>query len=457
VMFNIFMFVFIAIFFSQCQANSTQTVSQDSENLTLLSKQPQLVQEILRDSFATSIKTKNLPADISFMFLDVKLDPEKEKFKICEFGEGRLADSIYANTCINDQTYKLMTPYWHLLWEYLEQFNLPIWFIGKHPIHDTYFTYASMPMAKFNAIGGIHAHSLKILERSEPFQTLTQNNIKNKTTINNYQGIIVYRHYNTGNPKYYLKLQNFKKKYPQFLVLNSACEPYASNKAFSASLFNDQLLKQFKPQWHLYRKRYRKVLARNISRQFKADKLVIKPINSNRTSGIIVCSTHELNSKLRTVTNTKKASRTPYGIMFKPKHPVGEDYWQHDKNKYFLVEEYCKSKYLELEGKLYDPALRIFLLMHHNNQHVNITVLSGYWKFPPHAITDDVPLSEKNKTDPNKIDKFMGIAISPEDMHYIRNTLHSFMPQVYEKMLQAYKNNFSKLFTKQFHRSEVVR
>jgi hypothetical protein len=462
-MFNIFMFVFVVIFFSPCQANTIQTISQNPENLTFLSQNPKLVQAILQDNFTTSIKTKNLPADISFMFLDLKIDPGRKSFKICEFGEGRLADAIYANAQINDTTYKLMTPYWHLLWEYLGQLSLPIFFVGKHPLHNKYFTYASMPMNElygwdnFLHIDGTYAHTLKLLEQTETFKTLSKKSVVKISDMSNYQGIIVFRYFNTGSIKAYNRLEYFKKKYPQFLILNSALSPFATNKVFSASLFNEPALQQYKPIWHIYKKKYSKTLARKIKQDIKSQKFVIKPINSNRTNGVTACSSAQLDSWLKRISGKYLPRRHPYGTVFRPKHPIGNEYWPHDKNDYFLVEQFCKSKYIRLNGKLYDPSLRIYFIMHHDNQTININVLSGYWKFPPHATTDRVSFSEKNKTDPNKIDKFMGIAISPIDMKYIKETLYSFMPRVYEKMLKSYNNNFTELLSPRYYKIQLER
>jgi hypothetical protein len=463
---KIIIIIFLPIFLTKL-LDSLSLVKQNPHNLINLGQKQELIDELLKNRFTIKSTLPDLPTDISFLFLDLKINPEKNDFKVCEFGEGRLADAIYANTQINDTTYKLMTPYWHLFWKYLEKFNLPIWFIGANPTKDKIFTYAPMPLDilfgwdTFLKAGGEQFYSLAQLENSEKFRKLLKNTKTESNSTKQYKGIIVYRYCNTGVDSHYKILKLFKKRFPQLLILDSASEPYASNKAYGDSLFKCPILKKYRPKSHLYEKKYSENLLAHLEQTFGKSKLVFKPINSNRTSGVMISNYQDREAKLKIITNTsniiQQSSSVPYGVMYKPKHPIGQDYWNHDQNHYFLVEEYCSSRHMYLEDKIYDPSLRIFLLMHHDKQNIEITVLSGYWKFPPHALEDNVPLDAKNKTDPNRIDKFMGIAISKDDMAFISKSIHSFMPHVYEKMLIAYQQKFSHLFSNKFYHSQVKR
>jgi len=364
------------------------------------------------DVKANKLVSYNLPADVSFLFSDIKFTGEQ--IKICEFG-GIMAGVHDTQVMINNKEETVITPYWSLFWHFVKQYNTPIWYIGD-----------KMPAItkELLAVGGQYFDSLKsftqFIDSSDHAQK-ARNSCKN---IKNCAGILV-----LGNNAPVRVRQNFIKNYPGIVLVNSNVRRFTV-KELSYKLFHeDPELAAFMPRLKSYEKKYTRDLARQICNDIPTDYFVIKPINAMQSKGVRMTDAAGLDAALKLILrDTSTIPSTEHRSL---------SYWKNDKNKTFFVEEYAPSKTITIEGKPYDPTMRLVFFMSHEDGIMKINVIAGYWKIPVKSLTDEAPLTERHITKPFSGDFFTGRVISSEDMKKAKNILKVMLSKIYPKMLVA--------------------
>lgn len=386
----------------------------------LLIKTNSIIAESINDS---------LPADITLWVIDLKYN--EETLKILEFED----DSTAGFSALNNTHGPGIV--WKRLWQYLEQFNLPIWYVGH------YTTQADkVAWNYFRQISGRFAPNLPALMRNRAFQLAVQKNKAPlgkviRSRIQDYEGIIVLKYYHPTKAM----LELFRKKYPQFLIIGLASHAAVQSKPMMDSLFDTPELRAFRPQCYLYPKIYSLTLAQSISKNIPSDLYVIKPVNSGKGNGIIMSTQKNLDNALKKILVDNACPLPPNNnFCYKPHEVQTYEYWQHDRNTHFLVEEFATSKPLYVNNKPYDPTMRIVYLLKHEQGEVTLNYITSYWKKPLKALNEKGTLREKhiNKHAPDFNQASGGLEVDPEDLNKVRTTLETLLPTIYTNLLERF-------------------
>ena len=402
---------------------------------------PAHMKALLNDTLVTKINARikeQLKADISFIGIDLKYSDGA--LKVCEFVEAKNASALRSEALVNEVPTVLNAPYWIFFWHYMQQFNIPIWYVGKDPQQNVICDHSITLSEKlywddFLHMGGRYAASLAELKNDVIFMECLldrkQSRKMKKDHFEDYQGLIIYGYRDDRFLENNQALKAFQKQYPQFLILDEHSTPFAASKKRTRELFTGSVLEQFRPRWGLHKKLYTSRLAGDIIRNLQSEYVVIKPLNSGRSNGIVIVHYAELDATLRTIFDAKR-----YAFNHRPKESSTYEYWKGDKNKFFLAEEFCQSKTITVYDQPYDPTMRVFCIMRYDNGTIYTTILPGFWKVPPKSLIEDGTFTEKHKTVPTSNNKLRGIQISAADMKGVRALLKKMMPEVYVKMLQ---------------------
>lgn len=398
---------------------------------------PQLLSDLLNTVYIN--ENEPFKADISYLFADVKYDGEK--FKILELGEGknggyRTWDGVFEKGKI-----------WKGFWNQLATFNIPLIYVGKlpskHAINKLGITLQDkISWNTFKEHGGAGFSSLRKLERSSFFNKLVKEEKEfDERSIKTYKGILVFKYRDDREPRHLRELESFKKRYPQFLVLDRVSRPFAANKELTDILFDDDDLRQFRPQTRVYKKHYSRNLAKRINSDFNCQKYVIKPLNSGMSNGVVVVPKKKLDKALKRITrNSPSMHASTYN--YRPTSTTSWGYWKGDRNPGFIVEEYVPSKELSVHGRRFDPTIRVCFVVHHDEGRIAVNYLEGWWKIPTRSLDDNCCLTQKH------VSQFRGdlktlppekMRISDEDTAHIQTIMRDMMPKMYLKMLKIRK------------------
>src|SRR5207249_11473459 len=110
-----------------------------------------------------------------------------------------------------------------IFWNYLKQFNLPIWHVGATGPTN------SMAMQELEKIGGKAVPNLQDLERDPFFKRLCNQNFKKTNAIASHKGIIVFRAKTEQTRDGYV-IEKFQHDYPQFLFVNATAREHVKRK-----------------------------------------------------------------------------------------------------------------------------------------------------------------------------------------------------------------------------------
>jgi hypothetical protein len=354
----------------------------------------------------------NYEPEISFCIVDLKFN---SSIKICEFGEGSRSvfkgfDHLYGRGKI-----------WTKLWKFLGQFNLPIWFVNqdtddKHK-HDFAFE-------EFEKINGCFVPSIISLQKNPLFLAIAnKKNNKIKKNIFDYNAIVILKNNGYLNPA----TIDFKINFPNVLLLNDATGPFINDKFLTTNLFEDDLLRKYRPKFKVYKKKYSKTLSKEIIQELKSDYYVIKPVNASKGSGVIIVNKDKLDHMLYLIL----AGNSQLDVS-NPSY----SYWLSDKNDIFLVEEFVTSKCTFWGNKPYDATMRVVFIIYNNLNCINIEFLGSYWKLPNLSLIETGEFVEKHKShvDPSKVSSLI---VSQEDFKAVKVMLSGLLESVYVKMLES--------------------
>lgn len=363
-------------------------------------------------------KNQNNPAnkpDISIMIADLKYN--KETIKILEFGEGTKSCFKGYNKLYG--TGKIWEQFWHKLHEY----GLPIWYVGRPPTSkEQQKTIAYQTLIRK---GGMFCANLVELQNHRIFKALKHKAIRNTgQAISDYNGIIIFKRYRGQKEQ----IQSFKKKHPNFIFIDQAVKPFVNNKYTTSQVFQKTNLNSFRPAWKVYPKQYSSTLAKKIINDLGSQTIVIKPLNSANGWGVIIVTYDQLDEILDLIINRPHILSNNPDRTFK--------HWSRDQNKNFLVERYEPSNIITIEGKDYDPTMRVVFTLEYNNQEVSVTWLGSYWKLPAISLSEEGTLTKKHKSKINN-ERTSSTIVDPHDYSTVKTHFEQIMPTLYTHMLNA--------------------
>lgn len=426
-------------FFVSFQVNAVNSNNQLASSLPLDGLSPANFTEI-----AKSVRLNNdtdIPAEISYLFADVKFDPAHNALKFLEFGQAknggfRTWDAIFNTGEI-----------WENFWGYLATHRLPMMYVGALPSNAIINKIGLTLQEKvswdtFARVGGKGFSSLYDLERSPFFKSvIQQKKAFDSRDIQSYKGILVFKYRDDRELTHYNALESFKKRHPDVLVLDDSSRPYAANKELFNLVFDEEDLLKYRPKAGTFDKIYSPRVVNEIKSSFDANLFVIKPVNSGMSNGVVVVSRDMLDKSIKRISR-EVATVHADGFNYRPVDTVTWDYWKGDRNKKFLVEEYVESKLIQVGDDMYDPTMRVIFALQHDKGEIKWELLASWWKLPANPIDADCTFTEKCvskfRSDLKELSR-KHLTVSSDDLVVLRNLLDDVLPKVYCKMLKVRK------------------
>jgi hypothetical protein len=300
----------------------------------------------------------------------------------------------------------------------MAQFNKPIWFVLPR-LNDKNIN--DIAIDELEKIGGRVYSSLLALKKDDLFKKLAEQKCDNisKTKISDFSTIVFVR-------KCAKCLQGFMRKYPHVLIIDETSAWFVGNKYFTHLLFcDDEYLMKFRPRCAVCLKWSLMAKIRQIIRKLACDYCVIKPIDASMGRGIVIVESKKLEETLK---NFFKKNDTA-----SDKQASEVAYWQHDKNDTFLIEEFVPSKYICVDGKWYDPTMRVAFMVVVDNGNMKIDFLDAYWKLPSKALTEEGALTEVHKSHVMKGGK-SSCAVDRDDFKRVSAILNDVLLKLFKKM-----------------------
>lgn len=371
---------------------------------TQLEKQSQISQSSTYFYHATN----NFPDEISFCIADIKFDGTA--IKICEFGEG-IESRFKGYEALHHKG-----SMWAMLWAYLKEFNLPIWFIGRSSQeYDT---------TSLRENGVKITPNLYSIEAQEDFKQAVKNSKKQKGFCQS-SGIIAARTLQVHSSV----ITNFKEKHPEMIVLGQATNKFVRSKYHTSTLFDTNKLAAYKPKFKICTKRYSSTLAQSIIDELGCEIYVIKPIDSALGNGVLLVEKENLDDTLRIILKDRQELESF-------KSDMSYYHWKRDEKEFFIVEEYAPSKTLYVNGKPYDPTMRVIFSMHNKAGNIVINFFDAYWKLPIKSLDQEGTLTEKHKS---RIGSNLtcSMLVDYTDFEMVKALLSKALPKLYLKMLES--------------------
>lgn len=377
---------------------------------------------VLNNSLSTDVKKNTtLSADISFVCADIKYDRNCGSFKVCECGDGIYMSFRPAMVSMNKHVQSVVAPYWGVFWNYLSQFNKPIWLVEDKGPHN------ALALDVFNSIGGRYVKDLHFLGTDSIFRKSCVSKFKKSDSINDYKGIVIYRP-RKDRDRDCIEFVQFKKKHPEFLYVNDVIRNVVKRKDNTYNTLHNAGLDEFIPHFAIYPTEYNDKLACDITSSIKSDLLVVKPVFFSLSHGVNVIAKDDLDGLLQLILRDKQKISPGGHRCFA--------YWRRAKPDHFLVTEYARSHILYKDGKPYDPTMRIVCMMHHDQGKLQVTFLAGFWKIPVHSLEDEKATeTERHVTIAHAGDYYTGILLEEQDRKSVETWAQQFFSQFYEYML----------------------
>lgn len=355
--------------------------------------------------------------DISYLIADLKFDGTQ--VKICEFGEVTRSRFKGYDHMVGKGTI------WKHFWQTLDEHPFSKWYIDKHLV--TRFSDAEKEIA-FNYL---LTHNGHIAESVDAFiQNRTINSLKKK----NVKDIVVFRHLDASSQP----VEAFRQKNKNVIVLNAATAPFVNGKYTTEVLFQDLNLREFRPEGVLCQKHYTPMLALAIQNSIPSEHYVIKPLNAFKGCGVIMVEKEQLDNVLKKILNPDKSlldtnfTVNHNGYTYTDKTL---SHWAKYKQPYFTVEKMCLSKVVEVNGKRYDPTMRVVFVLRYFNKKIKVDYLASYWKLPLKHLDEEGTCTEKHKSV-----GIIPVHTTDEEKRATYASLNKLLPKMYAKMINIINN-----------------
>ena len=361
-------------------------------------------------AFEDENENYSIPADVTYLVADLKYN-EEQGVQICEIQQGRASryigiDYVYEQNGFIAKNFAVV----------MKRYHQKGWFL-RNDIRDPHTADA------LTAIGWRGFENLEELLEDEDFILSASEPVCSLASVSDYSGVLFAR-YSSLRP-----YDEFRKKYPNIIILDEATLGYCGDKLKSSLLFTDLSIEKFKPTWNLYKKIYSNNLANMIAEDMGTDLVVIKPRRAAKGYGVIVCSTQELD-------NTLQYILTGGELLLEDPDPSYR-YWAFDNSLSFIVEAYSPSTptpVAHLEDRYFDPTMRVVYVLVHSDHQIHLHCLGSYWKLPEMSLDQEGNLNDLHKSC-GKIPYFSEVEPSVDDevQEQVRECFH----QLYEIMLES--------------------
>lgn len=353
--------------------------------------------------------------DISFLIADLKFDGKD--VKICEFGEVTRSRFKGYDHMVGKGTI------WQNFWRILDEHNFSKWYIDKHLISRFAETQKEIAFNYLLINNGNVAESAESIDRL----------IKKTQSKKQQSGkkIFVFRHQDASNNQ----VEYFRKSHHDGIVLNAATAPFVNGKYTTEVLFQDKNLRHFRPEGLLCRKLYTPQLAASIKQLLPAENYVIKPLNAFKGCGVIMVEKDDLDATLKKILKPDKnlldADFTVnYNGYSYTDHTLS--HWAIHRQPYFIIEKMCSSKIIEIDGKRYDPTMRVVFVLRYLNKTIKVDYIASYWKLPLKDLDDN----EGSCTEKHKSVGIIPILTTDEEKRITYASLDKLLPALYAKMIK---------------------
>jgi len=383
----------------------------------------------LKESTFPVLEPPDSPAKLTFMIADLKLTNDGQ-IKILEFGNGMKA--VY-NGYNQFSEQRMLDHFWKFLTNNL---NMPVFYVKPLALEDD-------PRIMQNVAGQYNLHSLQNnyqgilgdLTLLDYYQQIGAWGAKhshfNPDNIFSYSGVLITDHLVTMDDT---SKQEISARYPHLLHLNSTSDFnfIISNKIMSNSLFNEGL-QQYRPRWLVRDKYYSPYKAREIINSLESEQIIIKPIDSCRGNGVILCNCDDLDDKLQMISEFYQYRRNIGQNKYR--YIGADEYWRYDDNPYFLIEQYIPSVKIGIGDDQYDPTMRIVFAMQYYDDFIKIDYFDAYWKLPAEPVNSGEITSTSVVSKIDK-DKQSSLPVSNEHKQQAVDQLKKVLPEVYLKLLK---------------------
>ncbi len=406
-----FTLISCALLFTDVKAFSSCSLSQIEYEI-----RQQLTKLVFKDGSTPTLAAPNAIEDITFSIADLKFNPTTGSLKLLECGDG--ARSQYKGY---DRLYGAGAMWTHF-WNYLQQFGLPTWCVRMpgDPV-----SRETMAPKVFFGMGGNNSSGVTDLSRRMLASLFEKNNSVTLQDCLDYQALVLVR---WGRAEQ--AMAQFKSIFPNVVFVGDPINNLIRNKYYTNKLFVDTNMEAYRPKCKVCPTTYSPDLANQIINELQSNIIVIKPPNASCGRGVIFTHQEDLDATLQLILTRPdqikdRDPNTSYG------------YWTTDEsmaNTIFLAEEYAESKHILVDGKIYDPTLRLVFALHKDQSGSHVTFFGGYWKLPAKSLTDEGSLTEKHKSDISA-NAVSSALVSPEDFQVSSEMLKPVLEVLYKYML----------------------
>lgn len=355
--------------------------------------------------------SQKYPVDISFLVADLKYS-EAKGVKICEIQHGIL--STFFGDRFSYGNNGNISP--HFV-KTISQFSPPYWTNLSHFLDDG--LKESIEGQQWNIV-----KTLKQLKSDPIFLANAAQPVENPFDISCYHGLVYL------SQSVFSDLDAFRLQFPGVIFMDAAVRNYWVDKYKMSLLFTrNPELSKFKPRWKLYPKKYTSNLAKTIINDLQCDRFVIKPRDEFKGKGVIIVDKEKLDETLKYIFGNNTSLKNDKEACY--------NYWYYSKSTSFIVEEFASSDPVvvnHLDGKLYEPTIRVAFFLIYNNNSIHIEFCGGYLRVPCKSLTEFGTLNEKYK---DGVEEPYFDKIDPAVYEKIKEELSIALPLLYEQMLNS--------------------
>ena len=388
-------------------------------------------------------------ADVGVCIVDLKFDGDA--IKICELGQATVSqfngyDALYGPGAMFSK-----------VWRELRRLNPNLAVIFGQHMANLSSMYALPELCGKDNIGVISCEEL--CKKNNTIKKRTDERCRRNIAF--YDGILVT--FYTRMLKDILRPQQKGFQIP-YLVLDKATTYWVNHKEHTNKLFDELGLWAFRPGCVVCDKKITDEQLSLVVSQMPSDFYVIKPLNASKGLGVIIVSREELvqtikmlfcdespdYAKATTGWLDRVLQQDEKNGVHKNQQNLGQtdkkeneyDYWQRDKNKKFLLEQFCPSKVIEIDGHPYDPTMRVVFILSNDGGKAIVTFLDAYWKLPAKSLDQKGSMTQQHKSHINK-QRLSSAKVDADDYRKVIALLEPVLLRIYEKMLmQDYASSF---------------
>jgi tetratricopeptide (TPR) repeat protein len=216
---------------------------------------------------------------------------------------------------------------------------------------------------------------------------------------------------------------------PDVLLLNkhSTSIMLLDEKVHMHELFHRAGMLQYRPVSRVYRRQYTPDLVNDICQNIPGDYVVVKSSDGARGMGVLTLPKRKVDAALRCLLNREITAIADFDQADR----VTCGTWMGTDRQEFIVEEYVPSKpvVFSKDGRTYDPAMRVVLLMTTVDGAVDrIEPLSYYWKFPKDPASGTLSRGSAVSSFDIGAEERRAGPVSEADRAIVRSALQTFLP-----------------------------